>query len=31
MDYVMTQAIEAIEDAGVMANIYRLHHYGERK
>ena len=31
MDYVMTQAIEAIGDAGVAANIYRLCPFSEKK
>ena len=31
MDYVVTRAIEAIGDAGVAANIYRLHRFSERK
>ena len=31
MDYVVTRAIEAIGDAGVMADVYRLHCFSERK
>ena len=31
MDYVVTWAIEAIGDAGVAADIYRLHRFSERK
>ena len=31
MDYVVTRAIEAIVDAGVAADIYRLHRFSERK
>ena len=31
MDYVMTRAIEAIGDAGVAADIYRLRCFSERK
>ena len=31
MDYVVTRAIEAIGDAGVVADIYRLRHFSKRK
>ena len=31
MDYVVTRAIEAIGDAGVVADIYRLRCFSERK
>ena len=31
MDYVVTRAIEVIGDAGVTADIYRLHRFSERK
>ena len=31
MDYVVMRAIEAIGDAGVAADIHRLHHFSERK
>ena len=31
MDYMVTQAIEAIGDAGVAADIYRLHRFSERE
>ena len=31
MDYVVTQAIEAVRDAGVAADVYRLHCFSERK
>ena len=31
MDYVVTRAIEAIGDAGVAADIYRLCRFSERK
>ena len=31
MNYVVTQVIEAIGDAGVMADIYRLRQYSEKK
>ena len=31
MDYVVTRAIEAIGDAGVAADIHRLHRFSERK
>ena len=31
LDYVVTRAIEAIEDAGVAADIYRLRRFSERK
>ena len=31
MEYVVTQAIEAIGDTGVVADIYRLHRSSEKK
>ena len=31
MDYVVTRAIEAIGDAGVAADIYRLRRFSEKK
>ena len=31
MDYVVTRAIEAVGDAGVAADVYRLRHFSERK